>query len=362
MKIDPHPGDGPRFARQFARLSGLVLTGALVLMAALSLFLVIGGQPRGAGATDKAAMTTLSVRLIERFERGSEQTRFGALEFRRGLEVTSANPLFGGLSGLVVAPDRLSFVGVMDTGAWFSGRFSRDDEGLLSGFAISRIEPMRDENGRKIDTKRLVDAEGMDRFQDGLAVGFERDHRIEWRAGNAPWQVQTPHRLDYLIPPHELRRNKGMETVAASTVEGPLAGALVVVTEMSINAAGDLFAAVLAGPRKGVFFVRREAPWSVTDGKFLPDGDLLLLERRFDIANGVGMRLRRIPVAMIRPNATVDGPVLMEAGHANEIDNMEGLAVIGSDNGYTDIIVVSDDNHSMLQRTLFLEFRLPDAD
>jgi hypothetical protein len=57
---------------------------------------------------------------------------------------------------------------------------------------------------------------------------------------------------------------------------------------------GNIFAAVLSGPRKGVFTVKRSGEFDITDGAFLPDGDLLLLERSFSMADGVGMRLRRI--------------------------------------------------------------------
>jgi hypothetical protein len=73
------------------------------------------------------------------------------------------------------------------------------------------------------------------------------------------------------------------------------------------------------------------------------------------------MRLRRIAGQDIRPGATVDGTVLIEADSRFAIDNMEGLAVRVVD-GQTILTLVSDDNGSMFQRTLLLQFALsPDT-
>src|SRR5690606_10041782 len=106
--------------------------------------------------------------------------------------------------------------------------------------------------------------------------------------------------LDFLVPREELRLNKGFETIAYAPADGPLAGARVAVTEKSIDREGNSFAAVLEGPRKGVFFVARHDDFDFTDGAFLPDGDLLLLERFYTPLKGVAMRLRRIPADAIR--------------------------------------------------------------
>jgi hypothetical protein len=84
----------------------------------------------------------------------------------------------------------------------------------------------------------------------------------------------------------------------------------------------------------------------------------LLLERRFSITGGVGMQVRRIEAEDIRPGTTVDGPVLLEADFGYQIDNMEGIDAVAMDDGTTSIFLVSDDNHSLLQRNLLLEFRL----
>ena len=70
------------------------------------------------------------------------------------------------------------------------------------------------------------------------------------------------------------------------------------------------------------------------------------------------MRIRRIKAEDIRPGAVVDGEVLIDADMSYQIDNMEGLDVMQLPDGDIRIVIVSDDNHSILQRNLMLEFRL----
>jgi hypothetical protein len=108
----------------------------------------------------------------------------------------------------------------------------------------------------------------------------------------------------------------------------------------------------------GTFSVKRISDFDVSDAALLPAGDLLLLERRFSWSEGLDVRLRRIALASIRPDALVDGPVLWQADLRYEIDNLEGLSIHRDTGGDTILTFVSDDNFSMLQRTLLLQFAL----
>ncbi len=72
------------------------------------------------------------------------------------------------------------------------------------------------------------------------------------------------------------------------------------------------------------------------------------------------MRIRRIPLAAIKPGALVDGAPLISADLAYQIDNMEGIGVSRDAPGDTILTLVSDDNFSALQRTLLLQFKLVD--
>lgn len=299
----------------------------------------------------------LDARRIENFQIGRDETRFGPLEFVGGLSLSGTGD-FGAMSAIRFLDPGVNLVGVTDTGFWFFGQIERDAELRPAAMTEFRMMPMVDEASEPIDGKWETDAEGLSISGDTATVSFEREHKIlEFRLDPEDMRAAAGT-LDYLVPRAELRNNRGFEAIARAPDDGPLAGARVAVTERSIDGDGNAFAAILEGPLKGVFKVARSGDFDITDGAFLPGGDLLLLERRFSMAAGVGMRLRRLEAETIRPGGVADGPVLLEADMSYQIDNMEGLDVWRREDGALIISIISDDNHSILQRNLYLEFEL----
>lgn len=295
---------------------------------------------------------------ITHFKLGSEETRFGALEFVGGFELKSQDGRFGQLSALRFLTPGGEFIGVADHGYWFRGTVERDPAGVPTGFSGFTMQPIVDASGAVISDKAGKDAEGLD-IKDGIAtVSFERQARVSEYRIDGP-SIGGPERdLDFVIPRRELRYNQGMETVVRAHPYGIHQNARIVIAERSIDPDGNIFAAILEGVEKGIFKIRRTDGFDVTDGVFLEDGNLLLLERRFSTVSGAAMRLRLIYGESVRKGGVADGPVLMEADLAYRIDNMEGLDVWKREDGETVISVLSDDNQSFLQRTLYLEFRL----
>ena len=331
-----------------------------VLLAAVLASALAADMAPSAEAFGKARVETMAVNAtpVRDFRIGSSETHFGPLTFIGGLELTSPNRRFGSLSAFRFMTPGEKFVGVADTGYWFFGRVEHDEDGRPIGFSHFTMQPMVDRHGGIIGSKWLTDAESL-AIRGGIATaGFEREHRIsEYRLDSH--DMKAPIRsLDFLVPRKELRTNKGFETIAYAPADSPLKGARVAITERSLDRAGNQYAAILEGPEKGVFTVARKGDFDITDGAFLPNGDLLLLERSFSFVRGVAMELRRIRADTIRPGKVADGPVLLRADMAYEIDNMEGLDVWRRQDGAMMVSIVSDDNQSILQRNLYLEFRL----
>ena len=331
-----------------AVLSGLAVAAGLVFAAAAQV------QP--------PFPVEVESRPIANFRLGSDETRFGALEFVGGFEMRASERVFGQLSALRFLSPGGDFIGVADHGYWFFGTVGRDAQGAPLGIGNFWMQAMVDRQGRPVRDKRLADAEGLDVADGVVTVTFEREARVLEYALDLSGMGAPLRALDFVIPRHELRSNQGLETAARAPRDGPLAGARIVVAERSIDENGDIFAAIIEGPHKGVFKVRRTDGFDVTDGVFLPEGvfggDLVLLERRFSLTAGVAMRLRRIAGDTIRPGALVDGETLIEADLGYRIDNMEGLDAWRREDGETILSILSDDNQSFLQRTLYLEFRL----
>jgi hypothetical protein len=140
----------------------------------------------------------------------------------------------------------------------------------------------------------------------------------------------------------------------------PLAGALVAISERSIDGDGNVRGFLIGGPKPGTFTIKRRNDFDIVDCALVSSSDLLLLERFFTWQKGVAMRIRRVPLANVMPGALLDGPSLIQADMGYQIDNMEGLSVHRSGDGTIVLTLVSDDNFSIIQRTLLLQFTLLD--
>ncbi len=314
-----------------------------------------GSQPAKEG--EKLPVRSM---VISEFKTGAGD-RFGQLQFLGGLVMATKNGEMGAVSSIRLLPDQIHFISIMDTGHWATGAIERDADGRLSGIKDYEITSMRDSGsnaGR--DHKDNLDAEGMVFDGDRILVSFERDHRINTypRQGfetAEPLSTERPVKGDY-----RLRGNGGIETVMKAPADGPLEGATVWIAERSYDANGNFIAGVQSGPRKGVFHVERVGAYDATDGVFLKDGSFLLLERKFGLTEGIGMRIRRFKGDDIAPGKTISGTIVMEADFSHQIDNMEGIEAFTAADGSTHLLLVSDDNHSLIERNLLLEFKMLD--
>jgi len=155
--------------------------------------------------------------------------------------------------------------------------------------------------------------------------------------------------------------NEGLEALGVVPA-GPEKGTLLVVSEAGLDTDGNHKAWLLGG-RTGrpvrALSVKRRDDFAITDLDFLPDGDLVLLERRYRPPLGLHMRLRRVAAGTIAAGAVLDGEILIEASLNDEIDNMEGLSIHRADNGDAVLTLISDDNFSGWQRTVLLQFGMP---
>lgn len=286
-----------------------------------------------------------------------QRRRFGQLEFRGGLQLSVGSERFGGFSGLWRGGQGGSqLVAVSDRGDWFTATIERRGPSL-SGLSEAALSPMLNAAGRPLARSRAYDTEALC-IADGVAyVGVERTHeilRFDWaRRGVAARGQSLP------LPPEVKRmpRNRGFEAIGVAPPASPVAGAIVALAERSGREDEPTLGVIVEGARTSLFGYRLKDQYDVTDLAFLPDGDMLVLERWYRPWRGVGMRLRRIAGAALRPGAVLDGPVLMEADLAQEIDNMEGLS-IHREGPKTIVTMISDDNFSMIQRTILLEFEL----
>nr|WP_249157783.1 esterase-like activity of phytase family protein [Bradyrhizobium sp. KB893862 SZCCT0404] len=301
----------------------------------------------------------VNARPIQSFEpRDRARTRFGSLEYRSGLVLTSAYRGFGGLSGIRLDAKGERFLAISDQGGWFTGRI-RYAGTKMAGLDEVEAAPMLNAEGRPITEKRLwYDTEALARDGSLVYVGLERVNQIlryDFSKGG------TRARGEVIPVPPGMRKlpyNKGLEALVLVPKGMPLAGTLIAMSEGGFDADGNLMAFLIGGATPGQFSIKRTDKQFISDAVLLPSGELLILERKFSWFTGINIRIRSIPLKSIAPGALVDGPVLFNADLGHDVDNMEGIDAHVTAEGETVLTMVSDDNFSMLQRTLLLQFTL----
>jgi hypothetical protein len=289
--------------------------------------------------------------------RDRAHTRFGALEYRSGLVLTSGFPGFGGLSALRLDPKGERFVAVSDQGAWFTGRLVYAGRNMV-GLDDVEASPLLFMDGRPITEHGWYDSESLAMDGSFAYVGLERVNqvmRFDFSKGFTRARGEVVP-----LPPaaKRLPNNKGLEALVFVPKGLPLAGTLIALSERGLDANGNLIAFLVGGPQPGQFSVRRTDDFDISDAVIPPSGDLLILERKFSLLSGVGIRIRRVALASIGPGALVDGPAIFNADLGQEIDNMEGIDAHVTPEGETVLTMISDDNFSFIQRTLLLQFTL----
>ena len=307
-----------------------------------------------------AAPVTIEVnaRPIPSFDtRDRVRVRFGSLEYRSGLILTSSFRGFGGLSGLRLDAKGERFISISDKGSWFTGRIVYQGR-EMTGLADVEAAPLLGADGRPITARGWYDSESIALDGSLVYIGLERANEIlryDFSKGFTRSRGET-----IAVPPalRKLPRNKGIEALVMVPKGLPLAGTLIAFSERGLDANGDLIAFLIGGKTPGQFAVRRTNNFDISDAMLLPSGELLVLERKFSWIAGVGIRIRRIPLKSVAPGAVVDGPSLFDADLGHEIDNMEGIDAHVTPEGDTVLTMISDDNFSMLQRTLLLQFKL----
>ncbi len=328
--------------------------------AAIAAALAICPVPLFAQAQRAPEKVEIRVRAIESFQPAEPDRRiFGSLEFRGGLELSSPAKNFGGLSAIRVAADGANFLAVTDKADWLRGRIVYRDNRPV-GVADVEMAPMLGADGRALTARGWYDSEALALDGNAAYVALERVHRIlRFDVGKdgllaRAQVVPTPPDMS------KLPSNRGIECLIAMPKGTPFAGALMAISERGLDADGNVRGFLIGGPKPGTFTVKRKDDFDIVDCALTPSTDLLLLERFFSWQKGVAMRIRRVPLASVVPGAVLDGANLIQADMGYQIDNMEGLSVHRASDGTIVLTLVSDDNFSLIQRTLLLQFTLLD--
>ncbi|WP_322964655.1 esterase-like activity of phytase family protein [Sphingomonas fuzhouensis] len=301
----------------------------------------------------------MDVRRVDLDPRDPTRRRVGALTYLGGVVLTSRMSAFGGYSSLAVAGDH--FVLLSDGGNIVRFRMGADWRphdlrfgNLPAGPATGWMKADRDSESLAVDPRT------------GQAwVGFENFNQI-WR------YAPDFTRAEGYVAPHDMEDwpgNGGAESLARLPD-----GRFVTISEVAeiskkawrggeASRENSRQGVIFAGdPLKGQArrFAYRVSPhYDVADAAALPDGSLVVVERRFRLPFRFSNRIMLVPADQIAPGRVARGRLLAELDAPLIHDNFEGVAVT-REAGATILWLVSDDNQLFLQHSYLLKFRLDD--
>jgi hypothetical protein len=340
----------------FGRLPRLLAAG-LLLVSAVPALLVL------ALPAVLADSQTVTANPITTFMSAPLGGRVQGLIWRGGIEMQSAADTFGGLSGIGFSGPDNRLVMVSDRGNFVSGQLIYGQDGQPASLVGVTINPIQNSKGAVLPRAYVRDAEALaviprNGAPAAVRVGFENLTRVaDFDLVNGV--PQGPAR-EVAIPKWltDTRTNETLEAVCLAPPASPIAGSTLLLTEGVIDDDGLHSAYLLGHDDKGPLSYASGPDPDPSDCAFLPDGDLLVLERGVALLT-FKIRLIRIPAAQVRAGSQMKGEVLLQSS-GPDIDNMEGVAVHTGPGGETRITLISDDNFNDWERSLLLEFALPE--
>lgn len=289
-----------------------------------------------------------TLRPVPLFPNKPGERRLGALRFERGYVIEGNDVNFGGFSSLFT--DGCHFTLLSDGGDGI--RFALDAAGRLSH---ARAFWLPDGPGAGW-SKSERDSESMarDRASGRLWVGFETSNEI-WRYAPGFARAEA-----HAAPPAMAwwPANKGAETMARLAD-----GRFIVIGETRPWPGGRGRAGIVFTgdptrfPTRGFRFSYLPPDgFSPTDAAELPDGRLILLNRRADLLSGFTAVVTIIDPRALKPGSVVRAREIARFAAPALHDNFEGIAAVATPEGAR-VWIVSDDNQMRpWQQSYLFEF------
>jgi hypothetical protein len=330
-----------------------MLTLLTLLTAALAVAVAFSSR-----ASIPAGAVALEAIPVPLDETAPSRDAVGPLRYLGGLWLRSSDPRFGGLSDLRVSADGSRLFAISDCGEGLSAALSYDRAGRLVGAGGAQVVPLVSPGAGGpaggSDAESLV-------LGEGLEVGFEGRGRILAYRADPPFGG-PPRPLPFPAGLTKCGRNGGLETMADLGE-----GRRLLVCETRHSASSSVAAFV----GRGTSWTERDyslafdggwggEPFRPTGAARLPDGDLLVLERRFPPIAARIVRLARTSLEGTGPLAPHE---IARFEAPLTLDNFEGIEARRDARGRTLVYLLSDDNNCAkntvapnLQRTLLLMF------
>jgi hypothetical protein len=263
-----------------------------------------------------------------------------------GIEITTRANRFGGISGMRgLGKDTLLLLS--DRGRLYTAQLQRAPNGALRAATIALVP---DATGLAEADAESLAFDGKDWLVSDEATG--RLLHIAPTADGLPGAVGEWGPVQPKLAPSIT--NQAVESLTLLP-----SGALLAIHEASPNSDGRHPAFI---GHEGVWQAAEystEAPFVPTDATPLPGGGLAVVERTVSLLRGFQCRVRIVPSAAIKPGARFSGTLVAWFRAGPWADNCEGIHAQPQADGAVELLIVSDNNFSPMQRTILMQLLLP---
>ena len=215
----------------------------------------------------------------------------------------------------------------------------------ITRLELKEAHALRTKKGKRLKKKKR-DAEGMALNEAGLIISFERKPKVSLfdfkgkKIKNYPL-VQELEDID-----NYTRENKALESVTMHPVFG-----IITAPEAPLKATDSHFHTLYSLHKRWRF----KASGEITAIELLPDNNLLILERDYNVFRGHKIWLSRVDIMACETGDCVsDNLAALKRSDGWKVDNFEGLTHI-KENLY---LMISDDNGSFLQKCIAVLFEI----
>jgi len=324
-----------------------------LLLSVLAILLLVPGYATVPPVARLAATGRLTVRAVPLESQDPGRHRVGRLTYLGGVALSSGDPAFGGFSSMHVDGDRFTLLS--DGGNFIA--FRMDDRWRIADLHFGSLPGGPGTGWEKAD--RDSESMAVDPRTGRIWVGFENYNSI-WRYAPDFARVETHAKPADMArwplaggPESMIRLRDGHFLVFGEMARWPGHHAHAVRwfdRDPTIDSTAG-FRFDYAAP-KG---------YDPSDATEMANGDLLVLNRRFSLPYDFTAIVTIVPRAGIAPGKTVQGIPIATFAAPLIHDNFEAIAVTRQGND-TIVWLASDDNQSVLERSLLLKFRLETAD
>lgn len=271
------------------------------------------------------------------------------------MRLEASSRLVGGISGVALGPEGRRLHLLSDRARWLTAIIARDKEGKLTGLTKATLTNLTGPEERALSRPER-DAESIILTPDGTQgwVSFERRPRL-WRYNFTPPPLQFLSAAELPDLEGRLAYNGGFESLARLRD-----GRWILLSEGSTADRQDQ-ALLLIGAKQSwqQCYYPLEERYNPTDIALLPDGRLLVLERRTNLTRTAfksRLRLLDLPANCKKKQTVRPSSVLLDISALGLAENMEGLAVHPRPDGSLELWLVNDNNFTRSHPNLILQF------